>query len=173
MVSDLLTRNPFFSHNLCLKCPNGSCKLILETYVLIAFQWYKELLNPLSFNSYNCSLKIWESTGTPTPKVEAPLGVWGFVPSHFLTFPITISNHYYKMWVQFTSPCSLDQWIHYFSTNPRSLQPMNSLKIQWNWRTRTLFVVVNYMHFTFYCAWSMTHVITSHIHLPISNWTSL
>jgi hypothetical protein len=86
---------------------------------------------------------------------------------------ITISNHYYKMWVQFTSPCSLDQWIHCFFTNPRSLQPMNSLKIQWNWRTRTPFVVVNYMHFTFYCAWSMTHVITSHIHLPISNWTSL
>jgi hypothetical protein len=86
---------------------------------------------------------------------------------------ITISNHYYKMWVQFISPCSLDQWIHCFFINPRSLQPMNSLKIQWNWRTRTPFVVVNYMHFTFYCAWSMTHVITSHIHLPISNWTSL
>lgn len=40
--------------------------------------------------------------------------------------------HYYKMWGQFTSPFSLDQWIHYFFTNPSSLQPVISLKIQWN-----------------------------------------
>jgi hypothetical protein len=40
--------------------------------------------------------------------------------------------HSYKMWVQFISPCSLDQQIHYFFTGPHSLQPMNSLKIQWN-----------------------------------------
>jgi hypothetical protein len=39
-------------------------------------------------------------------------GVWG---------------HYYKMWVQFISPYSLDQWIHYFFISPCSLQPMNSL----------------------------------------------
>ncbi len=26
-----------------------------------AFQWYKERLNPLSFDPYNCFLKIWES----------------------------------------------------------------------------------------------------------------
>jgi len=42
------------------------------------------------------------------------------------------SLHYYKMWAQFTSPCSLDQWIHCFPTSPRSLQLVNSLKIQWN-----------------------------------------
>jgi len=36
------------------------------------------------------------------------------------------------MWVQFTSPYSLDQWIHYFFTGPGSLQPVNSLKIRWN-----------------------------------------
>jgi hypothetical protein len=29
-------------------------------------------------------------------------------------------------------PCSLEQWIHYFFTSPRSLQLVNSLKIQWN-----------------------------------------
>jgi hypothetical protein len=34
--------------------------------------------------------------------------------------------------VQFISPRSLEQWIHYFFTSPRSLQLMNSLKIQWN-----------------------------------------
>jgi hypothetical protein len=36
---------------------------------------------------------------------------------------IQIIMHYYKMWVQFTSPCSLNQWIHYFFIGPRSLQP--------------------------------------------------
>ncbi len=41
-------------------------------------------------------------------------------------------KHYYKMWVQFTNPYSLDQWIHYFFTSPCSLQLVNSLKIQWN-----------------------------------------
>jgi hypothetical protein len=38
----------------------------------------------------------------------------------------------YKMWVQFISLHSLYQWIHYFFTGPRSLQLVNSFKIQWN-----------------------------------------
>ncbi len=37
-----------------------------------------------------------------------------------------------QMWVQFTNPCSLDQWIHYFFIGPHSFQLVNSLKIQWN-----------------------------------------
>jgi hypothetical protein len=50
-----------------------------------------------------------------------------------LWFPlIQLIMHYYKMWVQFTSPCSLDQWIHCFFIGLRSLQPVNSFKIQWN-----------------------------------------
>ncbi len=44
----------------------------------------------------------------------------------------SLSIHYNKMWVHFISPHSLDQWIHCFFTGPYSLQPMNSLKIQWN-----------------------------------------
>jgi len=80
---------PFFGHNLCLKCPNGSCDPILNMYVLTNFQWYKKLFNPMGFDPYNYSLKIQESKGTPTPKVGTPLGVWGFIPSHFPTFPIT------------------------------------------------------------------------------------
>jgi hypothetical protein len=31
----------------------------------------------MSFNPCNLSLKIWESIGTPTPKMETHLGVWG------------------------------------------------------------------------------------------------
>ncbi len=40
----------------------------------------------MSFDPYNCPLKVWESIGTPTPKMGAHLGVWGFIPSHPLTF---------------------------------------------------------------------------------------
>jgi hypothetical protein len=61
-----------------------SCKPILDIYVPKAFQWYKEHLNPLSFDLYDCPLKIWESTKTPSPKVGVALGVWGFIPHIFL-----------------------------------------------------------------------------------------
>jgi hypothetical protein len=82
-----LTPDPSFGHNLGFKCPNGSCELILKIYVPRYFQQYKELLNPIGFDPYNCSLKILESIGTPTPKVGTHLGVWGFIPSHSPTLP--------------------------------------------------------------------------------------
>jgi hypothetical protein len=87
------TPDPSFGHNLCCICSNGSCEPILNIYVSISFQKYKELLNPLNFDSHNCSLNIRESTGTPTPKgtptlgIGVPLGVWGFIPSHSLSLP--------------------------------------------------------------------------------------
>jgi hypothetical protein len=76
-----LTPDSSFGHNLWMKCPNGSCKPILNICVLRAFQWYKELLNPMGFDPYNHFLKIRESIETPIPKVGAHLGVWGFIPS--------------------------------------------------------------------------------------------
>jgi len=82
-----LTPDLSFGHNLCFKYPNGSCKPILDIYVLRAFQWYKEIFNLMTFDPYNCPLKIWESIGSPIPKMGAHLGVWGFIPSHFLTLP--------------------------------------------------------------------------------------
>ncbi len=42
----------------------------------------------MGFDPCNCSLKIWESTGTPTPKVGVHLRVWGFIPSHFFALPV-------------------------------------------------------------------------------------
>jgi hypothetical protein len=74
-----LTFDPSF------KCPNGSCEPILNIYVPRAFQWYKEFLNPMGFDSYNRILNIQESIGIPTPKMEAHLGGWRFIPSHFPT----------------------------------------------------------------------------------------
>jgi len=79
-----LILGPSFGHNLCVKCPNGSCEPILNIYVPKAFQWYKDLFNLMGFNPCNRSLKIRESTETPTPKVGTHLGVWGFIPSHSL-----------------------------------------------------------------------------------------
>ncbi len=82
-----LILDPSFGHNLCFRCPNEQCELILDIYVPRALQWYKEHHKPLSFDPWNRFLKFWESTGTPSPKVGVALGVWGFTPSHFLTLP--------------------------------------------------------------------------------------
>jgi len=84
-----LTPRPSFGYNLCVKSPNGSCEPILDMDVPRNFQWYKELHNPMGFHPYNRSLKIQESTGTPTPKVGAHLRVWRFIPSHSLALPKT------------------------------------------------------------------------------------
>ncbi len=82
-----LTLDPSFGHNLCFKCSNELCKSICDIYVPRAFQWYKELFNPMGFNPCNHSMKIWKSIGTPTPKVGVHLGMWGFIPSHSPTLP--------------------------------------------------------------------------------------
>jgi hypothetical protein len=86
---DSLTPDPSFGHNLCFRCPNEQCKPILNIYIPKAFWWYKEHHKPLSFDPWNCSLKFWESTKTPFPKVEVALGVWGFTPSYSLTLSYT------------------------------------------------------------------------------------
>jgi hypothetical protein len=70
-----LTFGPSFGHNLCFRCPNGSCKPILGIYILIAFQWYEELFETLGFDPYNHFLNIRESTGSPTPNMGVHLGV--------------------------------------------------------------------------------------------------
>jgi hypothetical protein len=84
-----LTIGPSFGHNLCFRCPNGSCEPILDIYIPWAFQWYKELLNPLIFYPCDRPLKIREFTRTPSPKVRVALGMWRFIPSHFPTLPVT------------------------------------------------------------------------------------
>jgi hypothetical protein len=39
----------------------SQCDLILDIYVSISFQWYKELFKSMGFDPCNRSLKIWES----------------------------------------------------------------------------------------------------------------
>jgi hypothetical protein len=80
-----LTLGFSFGHNLCFKCPNEQCEPILNILVPRAFQWYKKCHKPLSFDLWSRSLKFWEFTGTPSPKVGVALGVWRFTPSYSLT----------------------------------------------------------------------------------------
>jgi hypothetical protein len=81
-----LTLDHSFGPNLHFRCPNGSCEPILDIFIPKSFQWYKELFNALSFDPYDRLLKIQESTGTPTPKVETP---FGSVRVHPLTLSYT------------------------------------------------------------------------------------
>jgi hypothetical protein len=59
-----LTSGPSFDHNLCCRCPNGSCKAILDIYTSRPFQRYKEYLNAKCFDPYNRALSFWESQRT-------------------------------------------------------------------------------------------------------------
>ncbi len=77
-----LTLGPSFGHNLCFRCPNGSCEPISNIYVSIDFQWYGELLKPLGVDPCNRSLNIRESTKSPIPNIGVHLRVRGSSPSH-------------------------------------------------------------------------------------------
>jgi hypothetical protein len=119
-----LTFGPSFGHNLCFKNSNGSCVLILSIHVWRAFQWYKEGFNLMSFDPCDCSLKIKESIGTPTPKVGAHLGMWGFIPSHSPTLPGAwdVTHELLFLARTFASPCLRHKpkarvVIHKFSKN--------------------------------------------------------
>jgi len=74
-----LTPSFSFGHNLCFRYPNGWCEPILDIYVSISFQWYKELFNSMGFDLCNHSLKIPESIKTPTPQVGVHLRVWELI----------------------------------------------------------------------------------------------
>jgi hypothetical protein len=108
-----LIPNLSFGHNLCFKYPNGSCKPSLNIYILRYLQQYKEFLNPMSFDPYNCTLKIWKSIKIPTPKVEIHFRMWGFIPSHSFTLPGTWNViHGFHSWL---APSQALAWV----VNPR------------------------------------------------------
>jgi hypothetical protein len=73
-----LTFDLSFGHNLCFKYSNGSSEPILDIYVSIIFQWYKEIFNVMNLNPWNISLKIQDSIELPIPKMRVHLGVCGF-----------------------------------------------------------------------------------------------
>jgi hypothetical protein len=98
---DTLTPYLSFGHNLCCKYSNESCQLILNMYVFLKIQWYKDVFNLMNFDLSNRSLNIWDSKMTPTPKVGVHLGVCGLIPSHSRECE-------YGFWIAFsacTFPC--------------------------------------------------------------------
>jgi hypothetical protein len=60
-----LTPSPSFNHNLCCKCPNGSCEAILDIYTSRPFQRYQERPNARCFDPWNHALNFQESRRTP------------------------------------------------------------------------------------------------------------
>jgi hypothetical protein len=60
-----LTLGPSFDHNLCCRCPNGSCEAIFDIYTAIPFQRYKEHLKERYFDPCNRVLKFLQSQRTP------------------------------------------------------------------------------------------------------------
>jgi hypothetical protein len=60
-----LTPDPSFAHNLCSRCPNGSCEAICNIYDSRPFQRYKEHLKVRCFNPCNWALNFQEFRRTP------------------------------------------------------------------------------------------------------------
>ncbi len=61
-----LTPGPSFDHNLCCKCPNGSCEAIFDNYTSRPFQRYKEHFQARCFAFCCRTLKLRESRRTPS-----------------------------------------------------------------------------------------------------------
>ncbi len=75
-----LTLGPSFCHNLCCRCPNGSCEAIFNIYTSIDFQWYEECLKASFFDPCNRTLKFLESRRTPKSPFQECLTLfqkWG------------------------------------------------------------------------------------------------
>jgi hypothetical protein len=68
-----LTPGPSFDHNLCYRCPNGSCEAILDIYTSRPFQWYKKKPWCEVFWSLQSSS---EFLGVPEDSKFPLLGVW-------------------------------------------------------------------------------------------------
>jgi hypothetical protein len=80
-----LTPDLSFGHNLCFKCPNGSCEHILDIYVSITFQWYKDFFESIGFWPLQSFFKHPEVHRNSNSQGGSSLGVWGFISSHFLS----------------------------------------------------------------------------------------
>jgi hypothetical protein len=80
-----LTSGLSFGHNLCFNYPNGSCKPILDIYVPITFEWYKELFNPMGFDPCNCTLRFESPSRFQFPKWDFTWECGGSFPHTFHT----------------------------------------------------------------------------------------
>jgi hypothetical protein len=63
-----LIPGPSFAHNLCCRCPNGSCEPIFDIYTSRPFQQYKEHFKARCFALYCRALKLRKSRRTPNSR---------------------------------------------------------------------------------------------------------
>jgi hypothetical protein len=85
-----LTPDPSFAHNLHCRCPNGSCKAILDIYTSRPFHSYKEHPNARCFDPCNRALNFRESRRTPTSHF------WD-CEFHLHTYPKVRLRHHYLL----------------------------------------------------------------------------
>jgi hypothetical protein len=79
-----LTLDLSFGHNLCWKCPNGSCEPILNIYASIIFS--NGIKNSSRRGVLDCAIDLWSfesPSGPQLPTMGIHLGVWVFI-SHTL-----------------------------------------------------------------------------------------
>ncbi len=103
-----LTPDLFFAHNLGCRCPNGSCKAILDIYTSRPFQRYKEHLKARCFALCCQALKLRESRRTPSshfweceshPHTFPKVGLWHLqtcchsFENEFTSFKNSITSH--------------------------------------------------------------------------------
>jgi hypothetical protein len=102
-----LTPSLSFVHNLCLKCPNGSCEPISDIYVPRDFQWYKELFNSMGFDPLQL---FFEDSGVNWDSNSQSGSSLGSVKVHSLTLSCTprsmkCDSRASHLARTFTSPC--------------------------------------------------------------------
>jgi hypothetical protein len=73
-----------FGHNLCFKCPNGSCEPILDIYVSRTLWWYKKIFNQWILSLAITLWKFESSLGLQLPKWEFIWECGGSFPHTFL-----------------------------------------------------------------------------------------
>jgi hypothetical protein len=81
-----------FGHNLCFRCSNGS-KPILNIFVSISFQWYKEPFEPMGFTPAIALWKFGSPLGFQLPKGEFTWECEGSFPHTLL------HSREHKMWL--------------------------------------------------------------------------
>jgi len=94
-----LIPGPSFDHNLCCRCPNGSCEAILDIYTSRPFQRYKECLNGMCFDPYHCALSFRESPRTP----KSHFRECEWRPHTSLKLGLR-KKHHEKSWLNFLNP---------------------------------------------------------------------
>ncbi len=92
----ILILDPSFGHNLCCKCPNGSCEAIFDIYTSRSFQRYKEHLKAKCFALFCWALKLRESRRTPSSHF------WECESHPHTCFKVGL-RHYYFAWINWPS----------------------------------------------------------------------